>query len=144
KSADDPSHNETFVETALKLGGKSEEEARKTGALDRADEQVEDLFAPKYHTSGSPVHRAVGDAELPLDLFVAPDTSITSDESLKVMDASLAVVRERRLAGQLLDERRKLTPETLNALAEAGYWGLLVDQQFGGSGASFNAFARFL
>ena len=30
-----------FVETALKLSGKSEEEARKTGAIDRADEQVE-------------------------------------------------------------------------------------------------------
>jgi hypothetical protein len=27
----------TFVETALKLGGASEEEAKKTGALDRAD-----------------------------------------------------------------------------------------------------------
>jgi len=37
----------TFVETALKLGGKSDEEAKKTGALDRADEQVESLFAKK-------------------------------------------------------------------------------------------------
>ncbi|MGQ0637668.1 MAG: hypothetical protein ACT4QC_24080, partial [Planctomycetaceae bacterium] len=50
---------ETFVETALKLSGKSAEEAQKTGAIDRADEQVERLFAPKYQTTGSPVHRAV-------------------------------------------------------------------------------------
>ena len=49
----------TFVETALKLGGASEEEAKKTGALDRADQQIEDLFAPKYQTAGSPAHRAV-------------------------------------------------------------------------------------
>ena len=45
---------QTFVETALKLGGKSEEEARKTGTLDRADEQVEALFAPHYQTAHSP------------------------------------------------------------------------------------------
>ena len=30
----------SFVETALTLGGKSREEARSTGAIDRADEQV--------------------------------------------------------------------------------------------------------
>src|ERR1700733_1866112 len=60
----------TFVETALKLGGASAEEAQKTGALDRADEQVEDLFAPKYQTAGSPAHRAVWDKEFPIDLFV--------------------------------------------------------------------------
>ena len=65
-------HNESFVETALKLSGKSEEEARTTGAVDRADEQVEDLFAPKYQTAGSPAHRAVWDAQFPTDLFVAP------------------------------------------------------------------------
>src|SRR5437763_117895 len=37
--------SDNFVETALKLGGKSEEEARTTGTLDRADEQVETMFA---------------------------------------------------------------------------------------------------
>ncbi len=43
-----------FVETALKLGGASEEEAKKTGALDRADEQVEDLFAQEIPDSRQP------------------------------------------------------------------------------------------
>ena len=32
---------QSFAETALRLGGKTEEEARRTGALDKADEQVE-------------------------------------------------------------------------------------------------------
>ena len=63
----------TFVETALKLSGKSDEEAKKTGALDRADEQVEALFAKKYQTSGSPVHRAVWDNSFPVDLFLSPE-----------------------------------------------------------------------
>ena len=34
----------SFAETALKLGGKSDEEARRTGAIDKADDQVEALF----------------------------------------------------------------------------------------------------
>ena len=49
----------SFAETALKLGGKSEEEARRTGAIDKADDQVEALFAPQYQTTASPAHRAV-------------------------------------------------------------------------------------
>ena len=31
----------SFAETALKLGGKSEDEARRTGVIDKADDQVE-------------------------------------------------------------------------------------------------------
>ena len=49
----------SFAETALRMGGKSDEEVRRTGALDKADEQVEKLFAERLRTTGSPVHRAV-------------------------------------------------------------------------------------
>ena len=40
----------SFADTALKLSVKSDEEARRTGAVDKADEQVESLFAPRYQT----------------------------------------------------------------------------------------------
>ncbi len=60
----------------MKLGGKSEEEARTTGTLDRADEQVEAMFAARYQTAQSPVHRAVWDHEFPVDLFRASTTEI--------------------------------------------------------------------
>ena len=40
----------SFAETALKLGGKSDDEARRTGAIDKADDQVETLFAAQYQT----------------------------------------------------------------------------------------------
>src|SRR5262249_7700251 len=69
----------SFAETALKLGGKSDDEARRTGAIDKADDQVESLFAPQYQTVNSPVHRAVWDRRVPVELFgslpgeVAPD-----------------------------------------------------------------------
>ena len=43
----------SFAETALALGGKSADEARRTGAIDTADDQVEALFAPQYQTVNS-------------------------------------------------------------------------------------------
>jgi alkylation response protein AidB-like acyl-CoA dehydrogenase len=133
----------TFVETALKLGGASEEEAKKTGALDRADEQVEDLFAKKYQTSGSPAHRAVWDKEFPIELFsgTSRPASATADE---VMRKSIEVVRRRQKDGTLMNEQKKITQETIDELGKVGYWGLLVEPQYGGSGTPFGAFARFL
>ena len=133
----------TFVETALKLSGKSDDEAKRTGALDRADEQVEAMFAKKYQTGGSPVHRAVWEDQFPIELFVAPEPT-TPPECQKVMDASLEVVRRHGRAKTLLDGQRKITDTVLRELGDAGYWGLLVDREYGGSAAPFIAFARFL
>ena len=88
----------TFVEVALELGGKSAEEAKKTGTLDRADEQVEAMFAARHQTANSPAHRAVWDHHLPVELFT-PEGSVTPPEVAKVMDDSLAVVRRHKAAG---------------------------------------------
>ena len=63
---------QSFAEAALRMGGKSDEEVRRTGAMDKADEQVEKLFAERLRTTGSPVHRAVWDGTVPLDLFRPP------------------------------------------------------------------------
>src|SRR5947209_16152842 len=136
---------QTFVETALRLGGKSEEEARRTGSLDRADDQVEALFAPRYQTSQSPVHRAVWDRDFPLDLFqLAAPASGPAPGAVRVMDESLALVRRHRDAGTLLDGHRKISERVLSELGAVGYWGLLVDPAYGGQGVPFSAFARFL
>lgn len=134
---------ESFVETALKLSGASEEESKSTGAVDKADEQVEAMFAPKYQTSGSPAHRAVWGRDLPVELFVGKDSEPAGDVA-KVMQDSLDLVRARRDAGILLDKDNKISEETLADLGKAGYWGLLVDREYGGHGASFTSFAKFL
>jgi len=134
---------ESFVETALKLSGKSEEEARTTGAVDRADDQVEALFAPKYQTTVSPAHLAVWNNDVALDLFCA-QSQTASAETEKVMQDSLDVIRADQDAGVLLDENNKISEQTLANLGTAGYWGLLVDREYGGQAASFGAFARFL
>jgi alkylation response protein AidB-like acyl-CoA dehydrogenase len=134
---------QTFVEVALKLGGKSQEEARTTGALDRADEQVEALFAPRYQTAQSPVHRAVWDRDLPVDLFLPNPPPVPADCE-RVMRDSIEVVRRHKAAGTLFDARRKISEPVFKDLGAVGYWGLLVDRDYGGYGIPFSAFAPFL
>lgn len=133
----------SFAETAMRLGNKSEDEARRMGAVDSADEQVERLFAPVYQTVNSPIHKAVWDRELPVDLFQGHVPAPSPDVE-RVMSKSLDVIRRRKKAGQILDEHRKVSEETLSELGEAGYWGLLVSPEYGGSGAAFVNFAKFL
>jgi len=134
---------QSFAEAALRLSGKSDEEARRTGAVDRADEQVESLFAPEYQTVSSPVHRAVWDRQVPVDLFAAPPLPKQA-QCDRAMDRCLQIVRHHRLDNTLLDERGKLSAELLGELADAGYWGMLIDPRYGGQGAPFARFSRFL
>jgi len=140
----DTSDNETsFAETALTLGGKSADEARRTGDIDRADDQVEKLYKPQYQTTHSPAHRAVWERQLPVELFQAADES-TPDNVREVMDRSIEIVRKHREAGSLLSDENKVDEAVLNELGEVGYWGLLVAPEYGGSGARFRSFAPFL
>ncbi len=133
----------SFAETAMRLGGKSEDEARRMGAVDRADEDVEALFAERYKTVNSPIHRAVWNGEIS-NTELTGAAAETPLETEKVMLDSLDVVKRRRDAGTLMDENKKISQETFEELAGAGYWGLLVDKEYGGSGAPFSAFAPFL
>src|SRR6187401_3274487 len=88
----------SFAETALKLGGKSDDEARRTGAIDKADDQVEQLFAKRFQTVNSPVHRAVWERGLPVELFQASQQA-TPPEVTRVMEDSLSVMRKHVKAG---------------------------------------------
>src|SRR6266852_1179248 len=133
----------SFAEEALRLSGKTEEEARRTGAMDKADEQVESMFAAQYQTTNSPVHRAVWDRHLPLELFAPPPlpAQAACDAS---MSQCLEIVRRRRLANDRLDEKGKLSKMLLDELAAAGYWGMLIEERYGGQGAPFARFSHFL
>ncbi len=136
-------HDTSFAETALTLGGKSADEARRTGAIDTADDQVEALFAPEYQTVNSPAHRAVWDRGVPVELFLSTPPK-TPPHVERVMDASMEVVRRHSMAGTLLDDEDKIAEPVLADLGRVGYWGLLVGDGYGGSGAPFGSFAPFL
>ena len=143
ESEADSTDQTSFAETALRLGGKSEEEAKRTGAVDAADDQVETLFAPQYQTAQSPIHRAVWERRTPIDLFVSQSAE-TPAHVQQAMERSLDVVRHHKQNGTILDENQKISSTVLEDLAETGYWGLLVSREFGGVGASFKAFAQFI
>jgi alkylation response protein AidB-like acyl-CoA dehydrogenase len=137
------SERQSFAEAALRLGGKTEEEARRMGAVDKADEQVESLFAPQYQTVHSPVHKAIWEGRTPLDLFAPPPLTATAPCDA-AMERSLEIVRRWRGSGTVNDERGKVAPDLLAELASAGYWGMLIDRQYGGQSAPFARFAPFL
>src|SRR5438128_9197535 len=97
---------QSFAEAALRLSGKSDEEARRTGAVDRADEQVEALFAPQYQTAHSAVHKAVWEHQVPLDLFRASPLPASAPCDA-AMERSVSVVRRHREADSLYDSNGK-------------------------------------
>jgi alkylation response protein AidB-like acyl-CoA dehydrogenase len=143
RKADADDEGTSFAETALKLGGKSDDEARRTGAIDAADDQVEKLFARQYQTVNSPAHRAVWDAGVPAELFTSAPVTTPADVQA-TMDASIEVVRRHRAAGTLHNAEGKIADALLAELGTAGYWGLLVDREYGGKATPFSAFAAFL
>lgn len=132
---------QSFAETAMRMGGKSEEEAKRMGAVDKADEQVDRLF--RFQTANSPIHKAIWDGAVPLELFLppAPPQNLPCDP---VMNKSLEIIKRRREERSLLNQDKKLSAETIDELAAAGYWGLLIDPKYGGTGAPFARFAPFL
>ncbi|GAA4464912.1 acyl-CoA dehydrogenase family protein [Novipirellula rosea] len=141
--ADAKPSSESFAEVALRLGGASVDESKRTGLIDTADDQVEDLFAAQYKTTNSPVHRAVWDKQVPTELFEVDAMSQNESVSL-VVEQSLKIVRKHRDGGTLLDDKGKITAKVLAELGSVGYWGLLVSPEFGGSGATMRQFAEMI
>ncbi len=132
-----------LAEEVLRQSGKSEDEVKRTGKIDRADDQVEILFDEKHRTTSSPVHRAVWENSTPLSLFRPPHLNL-AEPCHPVMNACLTLVQERHAQGTLYDPNGKVSEESIRALAEAGYWGMLIDPEYGGQGASMRSFMSFL
>ena len=59
-------------------------------------------------------------------------------------DRVLALAAQFQRAGKIHDAAGKLSPELLKQLTECGYWGLLVPEQYGGSGAKLAEIVPFL
>jgi alkylation response protein AidB-like acyl-CoA dehydrogenase len=133
----------SFAETAMRMSGKTEEEAVRTGAVDRADDQVESLFAPQYKTINSPIHKAVWENHVPLELF-SPDPLDNKTPYAQAMEKSLATIERHRSNNSLFDEKGKVSNTVISDLAGSGYWGMLIEQKYSGQEASVQHFMRFL
>lgn len=133
----------SFAETAMRLGGKTEEEAKRTGAVDKADDQVEALFAPQYKTSNSPIHKAVWDGIVEFDLFTAKPLH-ASTPYMAAMEKSLQTIKTHVEKKTIYNEKGKVSDQMIKDLGTAGYWGMLIDSKYGGQGASIQQFMNFL
>lgn len=131
----------SFAETALSIAGKSEEEAQRTGKVDQADDQVEGLF--KFKTVDSPIHKAVWEKSFPTEFFEQEETELASEKAEKLQQC-LQVLRRHKEGKTLYDESGKITEQVLQELAEVGYWGTLISEEFGGLGLKFAEFTKFL
>ena len=107
-STKDPNNEVSFAETAMRMSGKTEEEATRTGAVDRADDQVEAMFSPQYKTVNSPIHKAVWEQQVPMALFTPPKTN-PDDITLPAMLKSIDVIEKHRQASDLYDEKGKVS-----------------------------------
>lgn len=94
--------------------------------------------------SASPVQRLVWTGEIDWESFRAGGRERSSPRVSTVMDRSLAHVRTCLESGTLYGPDGRLRGELLSELGRLGYWGLRVDEEYGGSGATFGEFAPFL
>lgn len=113
----------------LQQAGKSAEEVAALATLDDADRSAESQFSGEAPTIASLF--GTGKArEFDAGTF-AP-----SAEVAKVMGDSLDFLMKHKKAGTLFDNEKMLfRDEIISGLAQAGFFGLAIPKQYGGSGA---------
>ena len=118
----------SFAETALKLGGKSEEEVRRTGAIDKADDRSKRCSPRGIKPPNSPVHRAVWDRELPVELFAVAAAGDAARRRARDADIRSTSSAGIATAGTLLDanrqDQRRGVGRTGRASATGACWSI--------------------
>lgn len=134
---------ESFVEVAYRLSGKSEAETQKTAAIDRADDQVEQLFEHRHQTVNSPVHQVVWNHDVPETMLHWSLCRPTKEQS-QLCEHAASVLKEQKRSGQLRNEQSKVSQSTFERMGATGYWGWLIEKQFEGQELPFQVFSKFL
>ena len=83
------------------------------------------------------------DRGVPVELFMSTPPKTPPDVQQVMDDSSPLCSGTRRRARCSTTKARSPKPCSTD-LGAAGYWGLLVDKEYGGSGAPFSSFAPFL
>jgi len=135
-----------LAEDVLRQSGKGEDEVKSVGTIDRADEVFEATLAKRFRTSESPVSKGVF-GNSPVRLFAPlprPEGFAAKPEYLAVMANCIDIVSFHAENGTLFDDDQKISDTTIRDLGEAGYFGMLIDPEFGGEGALLSDFMPFL
>ncbi len=139
----DPDKKKSIIEATAESFGRDINEAKALSVVDNADDDVETLFNKGRRTEDSPAFQAIWGNTFPVENF-SKDAITPAPEVKDVYDDCIAVVKAHRDAGTLYDENGKILDQVLSDLAKAGYWGVLIDKEYGGAGSSFADFSRFI
>jgi alkylation response protein AidB-like acyl-CoA dehydrogenase len=93
--------------------------------------------------TASPIHRAMSEADGPIDLFESAEPVVSGLQRL-AMEQCLNVARTHAVSGTVYDDAGLVATEVVADLADVGYWGLRADVEYGGSGCPFAAWAPFV
>ncbi len=135
-------NDSNLAEDVLRDAGKSEDEVKRTGAIDRADSATDELYGERGRTTGSPVHRVIWH-KAGVRHFLPGQTPVNADIE-ETVARTIAVLKANRADGSGYDENGKVSKKTIADLGAAGYWGMLVDPKYGGKGASLTRFTRMI
>ena len=99
----------SFAEEALRLGGKSEEEVRRTGRDGQGRRTGRSaVHAATTRPPTAPIHRAVWEGKVPLELFAAAAAGRPAIPPMPSWQRSLDVVRKRRaMPARCFDDERQ-------------------------------------
>ncbi len=120
----------TLLSEALKQAGKGEDEIKAVKDVDDAQ-----TAANKNRMKRGAVQRALVSKQLPLALF-ARRHLVYSPAVNEVRERSLAVGQQFLAEDKLFHATGEFNPDLESALTDAGFYGLLIPTQFGGSGAT--------
>ena len=125
----DPGAGEGAMALILQQAGKSADEVASLATLDDADRSAESQFSGEAPTITSLFGKGIARE------FDAGTFSPTP-EVAKVMGDSLDFLIQRKKEGTLCNNEKMLFREDIiSGLAERGFFGLAIPQQYGGSGA---------
>lgn len=93
--------------------------------------------------ASSPVHRAVWDRTVPVELFDTEEP-LLSPAVRQIVTTARAAVERRVTDGTVYGADGVISTELIAELAGAGFWGLRAAPEYGGSGASFSTYMPVL
>ncbi len=121
--------NADAVSMILKQAGKSADEVAALATLDAADRAAENQFSGEAPTISS----LFGNGKA-AEFYAG--TFSPSPEVARVMSDSMTFLLQRKKDGTLFNHDKMLfRDETINGLAQIGFFGLAIPQKYGGSGA---------
>jgi alkylation response protein AidB-like acyl-CoA dehydrogenase len=134
------SSSDDLLSDALKRAGKNEQEIDAVNQVDSAQSA-----ANEHRALPGAVQQALLSKNLDLRLFAMSERSRTmSPRVAAVLDRCVAVVEDYLGRGQLFLETGAFNPALEADLTEAGFYGLTIPVEYGGTGATMHELAQIM